>query len=170
MKTITIREIQKQDIPKVLEIFRSVWEEAYPDAERGITLEDVREKTSRFTSLQISSGMFVAIMEDQIVGIAVGKKGTPNYIRSMYVTERSQGVGSAMMDTLKRFFHQGTIVLTVAAYNKQAIEFYEKHGFRKTHGGTQSAMNTLPGGKIIPEIEMSYELFKEKTGMTPLSI
>ena len=155
MNIMVIRKIQQEDIPQVLEVFRRVWEDTYPDLEQGISLEDVREKTSHFTSMSIAPGMFVAVIEDQIVGIAVGKKGTPNHIKSMYVTRRSIGVGSALMNALKEYFKEGAVVLTVASYNKSAIEFYRSHGFMETNNGTQSAMNSLPNGKIIPEIEMS---------------
>ena len=83
----------------------------------------------------------------------------PGHVRlkMLYVLPKYQniGVGSALMrELLQRNRHRSEIVLNVAQYNRQAILFYRKFGFRNSKRKVQTSLERLPNGVIIPEIMM----------------
>ena len=162
-----------QDAEAVSELLRRTWMATYPNAEAGITEEDIRLRTEGENGERISQNIedwrkrietsdgsvavFVAKKDGRVVGMtAPGIIDGKRRIGAMYVLPENQreGVGRALMQ--KALEWHGTeedIYLLVASYNQKAIKFYKDNGFEQTDRVVEDKGNVY-GNTRIPEIEM----------------
>ena len=92
--------------------------------------------------------IWVAELEGKLVGtVAAVPRGTELYIRSMAVlpTARRRGVGTLLLNATETFAaaHQHRrLVLDTTPFLLEAVQLYERHGFR--HTGEQSDLFGTP--------------------------
>lgn len=165
-----VRETTMGDIPAFRRVQGEAWLVTYPSPENGVFTEWVKEQvSSRFTNegLERSKEFIanvladplqmhnVAIVGDEVVGfvhVSTREDGTKE-LEAIYVSPKvfGRGVGANLMAAADRWIDGVKTWVTVATYNKRAIRFYEKHGFR-----------LLPGSEgfyrdIIPTIKMGRD-------------
>jgi ribosomal protein S18 acetylase RimI-like enzyme len=181
---IQIHDATPNDADGVRQVQQRTWLATYPNAELGITEEDIEarfharseEAIKRRQAQQqgINSDplvhLWVAKEAERIVGFCLAKKeGMQNKIQAIYVLPEYQGtgIGKRLLQTaLDWLGSQREIVLNVAAYNHQAINFYRRFGFIPSGRPAHSGVTKLPSGVVIPEIE----LIKRDTGGLDTSV
>jgi len=172
MMTAQIHDATPSDADGVRYVQQCTWLATYPNAELGITKEDIEARfhasseeaiKQRQTQQQrINSDplvhLWVAKEAKRIVGFCLAKKeGPQNRIQAIYVMPEYQGtgIGKRLLQTaLDWLGSQQEIVLNVASYNHQAINFYRRFGFVPSGRPAHSGVTKLPSGVVIPEIEM----------------
>jgi ribosomal protein S18 acetylase RimI-like enzyme len=172
MMTVQIHDATPNDADGVRHVQQSTWLATYPNAELGITKEDIEArfhasseeaiKRRQTQHQRINSDplvhLWVAKEAERIVGFCLAKKeGPQNRIQAIYVLPEYQGtgIGKRLLQTASDWLgSQQEIVLNVASYNHQAITFYKKFGFVPSGRLAHSGITKLPSGVVIPEIEM----------------
>ena len=166
----TIDIAKPRDAEGINEVRRQAWLKAYPNPEKGITVEDIEARFSDVSGERIArnrkfleypeAGMttLVARKNSMIVGVCrVIKKLDRNQLQMIYVHPdfQGQGIGVALWDEGKKYIDttKDTYV-EVADYNTQAIKFYSKRGFVTTGRTHQDEHFRLKSGAIFTEMEM----------------
>src|SRR5260221_5179041 len=172
MNSVSIILCQVQDVESLREIQKEVWLATYPNEENGITTEAIqtlfadKDKSSQWINQvkqAITTGEsvgWIATVQGIIVGYCFIKKmENKNRILSLYVLPQyqKQGIGKALMEKMLEWIENTKpIVLEVAAYNTNAINFYKSFGF-KENVPIKNEEAALQTGIVIPEIEMIKE-------------
>ena len=170
---IKIRKSVPDDIYGIREVTKVTWLKTYPSNEEGITIGDIEEKFENDETPEGkkkieerkkkykdgNSGIWVAEDEGKIIGFCMAlREGKHNRVGAIYVLPIYQGRGLGKQLIENAFGWLGDkkdILINVARYNKQAIDFYKKFGFMETgKGGTLDSAAMLPSGIFIPEIEL----------------
>jgi len=170
---IKIRKFIPNDVYGIREVQKVTWLKTYPSRKEGITIEDIKkkfeidktsegkkkieERKKKYNDRNI--GIWVAETENKIIGFCMAiKEEECNRVGAIYVLPIYQGKGLGQQLIEKAFGWLGNkkdILINVARYNKQAINFYKKFGFIETgKGGSLDSAAKLPSGKSIPEIEL----------------
>lgn len=170
---ITIRRSVSNDIYGIREVEKITWLRTYPNGKEKITKEDIlkkfemdktpagkkkiEERKKYYKNRNIS--ICVAQTKDKIIGFCMAiKEERFNRVGAVYVLPSFQRRGLGKLLIEKAFSWLGDkkdILINVARYNKQAIDFYKKFGF--VESGKEGALDSaakLPSGKFIPEIEL----------------
>lgn len=100
--------------------------------------------TDYFTDMLTNEIVYIALDGDKIVGYLAGRINIRNSCRikslaevdNMFILEnyRRYGTGSKLMDKFKQYCIQNDIeelIVTAAAKNYNAIDFYKKNGFEE---------------------------------------
>lgn len=169
---INIQKTTKDDIYSIQQVFYKTWLSTYPNKEAGITKEDVEERfRDRFSENALSkrkkqvlsqSPDYISIVAkngDDIIGFCEAKKGELyNELKSIYVLPNYQGKGIGMMlwnEIVNFLGNEKKIIVCVATYNQQAIDFYKKIGFTDTNKRFTKEQYRMPISKaLVPEMEM----------------
>jgi len=159
---IKIRKATQKDAYAIRRIQHDTWLSAYVNDEYDITSEDIEaknflskesiEKTYKF--LKENPNCWVAEVEGKVVGFVWPQiKDRKHRVGSIYILPDYQrmGIGSRFMNKVFKVHKGYDIYLNVVAYNKSAIKFYEKFGFKKTG---EKKDHPMPNGKVIPTVEM----------------
>lgn len=170
---IVIERAKPEDAEAVAEVQRITWQATYPNAEAGITEEDIRLRTEGEHGERIpknienwrrhieasdgSIAVFVARYCGKVVGMtAPGFIEGRRRIGALYVLPDMQGkgIGSGLLKKALEW-HGGEedVWLNAASYNTKAINFYKRFGFEQTDAVVIDNGNVY-GDKRIPEIEM----------------
>lgn len=91
--------------------------------------------------------------------IRIDKSDEKNSLRALYVLPgyQGRGIGKKLMELgLDWVDSDKQVVLEVAEYNNNAINFYKSFGFME-NGCILNEAGKLPSGNVIPEIEMVKE-------------
>lgn len=117
-----IRKATKND----LNIIMDIWLSANVSAHNFISEEYWNNHFEEVRTAISSSEIYV--FEDSVIKGFVGLKG--NYIAGIFIKEefQSKGIGGKLISFLKTF--KPELILNVYEQNKNAVEFYEKHGFQ----------------------------------------
>lgn len=161
---IEILEATLKDAEEIIKVQQVVWLDTYPNKEIGITYKDVEEQTKQFNTERLIKKLsdpgrhyWIAKTEGNIIGILTVSKGEEiNTLQALYILPEFQGkgVGSKLIKNgLEWLGTKKNVVLGVASYNKNAIEFYKKFGFVE-NGERHDEIAILSSGKVIPEVEM----------------
>jgi diamine N-acetyltransferase len=174
MMTVQVHDATPNDADGIRQVQQYTWLATYPNAELGITKEDIEAffhassseeavKRGQVWQQRINSDplvhLWVAKHAKRIAGFCLAKKeGTQNRIQAIYVLPEYQGtgIGKRLLQTaLDWLGSQQEVVLTVASYNQQAINFYSRFGFVPSGRPAHSRVAKLPSGAVIPEIELT---------------
>jgi ribosomal protein S18 acetylase RimI-like enzyme len=171
--SIAIERAEPEDAEAISELLRITWMATYPNAEAGITKEDIRLRTEgkhgeripqniknwrkRIETNDGSVAVFVARRHGKIVGmVAPGFIDSRRRIGALYVLPDMQGKGvggKLMKKALEWHGDKEDIWLNVASYNQNAINFYKRFGFKQTNTSIMDQGNVY-GNTHIPEIEL----------------
>ncbi len=170
MSSHTIATATVADAADINRIQAETWLATYPNAELGITLEDITSlglgSAERQQKWEKNLSNFDELSKGWVArderGVSVGfctvtKKDGRHLVRAMYVLPQAQhqGVGQQLLSVALEWLGiDKEIQLDVAAYNQPAIAFYEKNGFKKVEGVEPSIQVVFPSGRKLPEIVM----------------
>ncbi len=170
-----IRLALPDDAKNIQKVFYKTWLETYPNKDLGITREDVEEiykdrhdenkiKTfkDKILNMPNNSKLLVAEHEDNLIGVCrIFLRDDFNQLQSIYILPEYQGKGVGRMfwsECLKYFDKNKKIIVHVATYNTQAINFYKKLGFTDTGKRFEEERHRMPISKVlIPEMEMELK-------------
>jgi ribosomal protein S18 acetylase RimI-like enzyme len=170
---LLIERAKPEDAEAVVEVLRLTWMDTYPNAEVGITDEDIRLRTEgehgerigqninkwrkNIENIDGSRLVIVARINGKVVGVTAPR--VTDGIRrlgALYVLPEAQGKGVGGLLIRKALEWHGNkddIYLNVATYNLHAIDFYRNYGFEQTDNPVVDEGNVY-GKTQIPEIEM----------------
>lgn len=135
MTAVTIRDVRREDCPRLLELIRELAEYEKAPHEVTVTLE-------HFTAAGFGERpvwkAFAAVHEDTIIGFALYYirystwKGCRMYLEDLLVSEnwRGKGIGKLLFDKLiaeAREKEFNGIAWQVLEWNEPAINFYKKY-------------------------------------------
>lgn len=173
---VEIERARPEDAEIICDIRDRAWIQAYPNAELGITPEDIQLNAQgrdgvfvpkRIAYLQQEltkddgTGLttFVAKVDGKVVGYVdpyTDEQGK-RFISAIYVAPEAQGnsIGSRLLQkVLDMYGRDQDIFLEVVSYNQNAIDFYERFGFEKTDAVVPEEEGRPDYMKSLPEIEM----------------
>lgn len=164
---IEILEAEEADAQAVADIQSQTWLCAYPRPQLGIFKEDIKAKVDEFNRQGVGriikemqkegAKTWVAKQKDKIVGfVGVLKGENENIITALHILPEFQGkgIGTKLLQTaLDWLGNLKKITIEVVNYNEQAIEFYEKFGFKNTEEIVEDEIQ-LPNGKSIQKVLM----------------
>jgi ribosomal protein S18 acetylase RimI-like enzyme len=166
---IEIKEAVADDVFGISDVQKESWLATYPNEEFGITREDIlsedfRSKGRIEKRIEIikdpnsNTKFFVAKNGEQVVGYCCAQKFEDfNKIKSIYILPDFQkmGIGKRLLNKSFEFFgNNKPVKLSVAIYNQNAINFYEKLGFVKGERFEHNPEGHFVSGREIPEMEM----------------
>jgi ribosomal protein S18 acetylase RimI-like enzyme len=169
---ITIQRPVKEDAKDIQQVLYKTWLVTYPNAEAGITVEDIEERfKDRFSPAAIQkriaeildiseSNLFLVAKEkEKVIGVCrATKKETYNQLMAIYILQDYQrkGIGKMFWKEVLEFFgNEKDAIVRVATYNTQAITFYKKLGFTDTGKRFTEEHFRMPiSGSHIPEMEL----------------
>ena len=173
MQEFKITVAERQDLPRLREIEKAGWLDAYVNESLKITsallLEQLQGTGHRnFMAIAMAwtrptHRFLVARIGNHIAGYGIFRKlknisgGLRAEIMHLYVDtpNRGQGIGKAFLDSCLAWTgSMAEIVVNVVSYNQAAIRFYELHGFKPSGNSPVSRLAILSSGVVIPEIEM----------------
>jgi ribosomal protein S18 acetylase RimI-like enzyme len=164
------------DAELICDIRDRAWLEAYPNAELGITPDDIRVnakgRNGEFVPRRIAylkeqfakddgTGLttFVAKVDNKVVGYVDPRVDEQNRRRigAIYVAPEAQGMGiggKLMRQVLDLYGRDQDIFLEVVSYNQNAIDFYKRFGFEPTDAIVPEEEGRPDYLKSLPQIEM----------------
>ena len=169
---ISIQKPTKEDVENIQQVFYETWLSTYPNKEAGITVDDIEEfYKNRFSEKAIQKRLrgisnlskdklfLVAKDGEMVVGVCMlVKKESFNQLEAIYVLPSHQRMGVGVMfwaKAMKFFEKDKNIIVQVATYNKQAINFYKKLGFIDTGERFTEKHFKMPiSGSLIPEMRL----------------
>lgn len=176
---ITITPAAPEDVRGATEVYYKTWLSTYPNEDAGVTTEDVEtqfkdaftpnglaERTERMVRPPENRSFFLAKDGDKVVGVcSVTRHPDKNQPQSIYVLPEYQrkGVGALLWQEAQTHFDADKdIMVSVVAYNDNAIKFYQKLGFENIEKQESNKTIQLKSGTILPETEMIIKVKKEQ--------
>jgi GNAT superfamily N-acetyltransferase len=165
---IVITQGFPEDAETLSKIKQIIWLDTYLNKDLGITPDDIYAKdflckeriAKRAEHMRLDDGVnntLVACVDRQIVGYGRATRGVKfDEIVTLYVLPEWQGqkIGTELLKQLLAWVGNNRVVkLGVVPYNKKAISFYEKFGF-KLGDLVYHNKPVFPSGKDLPEVEM----------------
>jgi ribosomal protein S18 acetylase RimI-like enzyme len=171
---ITIAPAVPDDVVGMQEVFYQGWLATYPNAEHGITVDDIEDRyRGRHAEERLAKRRegiinppagettLIAKRDEKVVGVCrVFKHPDRNQLYAIYVLPEyhGQGIGTAMWNAAQQYLDLAKpTIVEVATYNANAITFYEGLGFVDTGKRMSDPKFTMKSGSIIPEMEMRRE-------------
>jgi len=174
--SVMVERATPEDAEAICDIRDKAWLETYPNAELGITEDDIRLNAQgpngEFVPRRIAYlkeqfakddgsgiGTFVAKVEGKVVGYSdphIDERGRRR-IGAMYVAPEAQGMGvggKLMHQALDVLGRDEDIYLEVISYNHKAIGYYEHYGFEKTDAVIPEEEGRPSYMRSLPQIEM----------------
>jgi ribosomal protein S18 acetylase RimI-like enzyme len=167
--TFEISRATLEDVTSIQDVLYRVWLATYPNESFGIAVADIEEMykdrnsdeaLARMRELISSSRetTLVAREKGKVVGVCrVIRREDKEVMEAIYVLPEYQrhGIGSAIWrETQKLLDPNREIIVQVATYNTEAIEFYKRCGFRDTGKRWEEKKFKLRSGAAIPAMEM----------------
>ncbi len=139
MPDYTIRDANADDLPAIQDLLVTTWHHTYDDIYGEDRVNDI---TARWHSVQaLANGLYasdrrflIAEIEDRIVATAYAGNGDGSEVKlfRLYVHPDCQGTGlgrELLARITAAFPAAEKMTLEVEPQNRNAILFYEKHGF-----------------------------------------
>lgn len=167
LKILDARQEDSLDIEKIK---KTVWFSTYLNKEFDILEGDLNEQFGDENELKIKASKreinvdelthyYIAKVDNKNIGVLTSKR-RDNILEltSLYILAEYQhcGIGKKFVEKLIQDNPNKNIVLEVAIYNENAINFYKKLGFIET--GKKEDFK-LKSGKCIPVLEMLLKKF-----------
>lgn len=171
MNAVNVLDAIPEDAKAITNVYYKTWLETYPNNQLGITRDDIEESykdsfseeniikaEKRIQELPSNVKSLVAKVNGLIVGVAtmvINKSN--NQLKTIYVLPEYQGhgIGKKLWEEARRFCDPTKdIIVQVATYNKNTIEFYKKLGFVDTGKRFTDDKFTFKSGTKLPEMEM----------------
>lgn len=174
-QTISIKIATPDDAEIICDIRDRAWINAYPNPQLGITARDIGinakglhgefvPKRIAYLKNKLSSpdrpdgATFVAKIDGKVVGFADPSiEDGKRRVGALFVAPEAQGkgVGSKLIQRdLDWHGRENDIYLEVLSYNQNAIDFYERFGFKKTDTVVPQEEGVPGYIKPLPQIEM----------------
>ena len=172
-KIIKITSPEEKDMVGVQKVLYKTWLATYPNEEYGITKDDIEDRfKGRFTYESLAKRWediekatnretLLAKEGNNVVGIiVVTLHPDKNQLQAIYILPEYQGkgIGKKLWDEAQKYLdHTKNSIVHVATYNKNAIGFYERLGFKDTGKRWKDNEFKLKSGSIIPQMELELE-------------
>jgi ribosomal protein S18 acetylase RimI-like enzyme len=170
-KEVTIEPATPKDVKGMQEVFYKTWLATYPNEEVGVTIDDIEDRykdafteevlskrAEQIAHLRPGHALFFAKDGDTVVGLCrVVRSETENRLQAIYVLPEYQGrgIGTLLWNEAQKYLDKDKdIVVAVAEYNQNAIDFYTRLGFEDTGKRWKDEKFTMKSGVQIPEMEM----------------
>jgi ribosomal protein S18 acetylase RimI-like enzyme len=172
---IKITNARPSDARQIQSVLNKTWLATYPNKKIGVTVADIRYRqkgslgSARLqkrredirNSAHSKKYWLVAKMGKKVVGVCgVAKEKDKNKLGTIYVLPKYQGtkIGYRLWIESRKLLNprKRTIVHT-ATYNKKAVAFYRKLGFKNIGKRFMEERLRMKSGVIIPQIEMVLE-------------
>jgi GNAT superfamily N-acetyltransferase len=124
---ITIRRAADAELAECAELYVKVLRDTFT------WLPKDRHKKADFLRAAREEEVWLARLDGRLVGVA-GFYRPQNFLHSLYVDERGQGVGKALIDAIAATL-DGPMSLKVQAPNTRAQDFYAREGFHCVERG-----------------------------------
>jgi ribosomal protein S18 acetylase RimI-like enzyme len=175
---IKITAAKPEDALGIVNVLHKTWHATYPNEELGIAAQDIEESfKDSFTEENIgrladkiaqtpkNEKRLIAGMGDTVVGVAtVVRNEHNNQLRTIYVLPEFQGkgIGKMLWDEAILFCDPAKdIIVHVAVYSQNTIEFYKRLGFVDTGKRfSDTGWRAKKMALIIPEMEMVIKAAK----------
>jgi ribosomal protein S18 acetylase RimI-like enzyme len=163
---ISIQKAIPEDAQEIGEVYYKTWLATYINTEFGVTKEDIdfifkdigKSDGSKYLNLPADTVYFTAKENDHVVGVCkLIKHNDKNELKSIYILPKYQGmgVGKKFWEEALHFFDSTKDTLVkVVTYNRNAIEFYKRLGFKETGKIFYDETFRMQSGAIPPETEM----------------
>lgn len=174
METISdykIREITSDDYMGLQAVYHAAWLDTYPNSEFGITAEDIEyrhaqrllpekieEQKLRIAAKEENEIRLLAEKQGEIIALCnAAVEADCNRLQAIYVLPKYQGLGLGKVlwsEASKIFDRHKETRVNVASYNKKAIGFYEKLGFKMRGEIFFDEKFRMRNGVMMPEVTM----------------
>lgn len=161
-----------KDVRGMQEVLYRTWLATFPDEKTGITVDDIDDRyKNAFTEESLKRGAdimanpregethLVAKEGDRVVGVCrVIEREDANQLQAIYVLPEYQrrGVGRLLYEEAQKVFDpKKDIIVQVATYNTNAIEFYKRLGFQDTGKRWEDEKFKMKSGAVLPQLEMA---------------
>ena len=168
---ITIRKAEPTDVMALLDIFYKTWLATYPNAEFGITEDDIHhnfkdsfipehieKRAKRIAEMPHNERYYVAVTDNKVIGQCRAiLHDDKNQHQSCYVLPEFQGkgIGTMLWNEVKKSFNvKNPTIVHIATYNTNALGFYKKLGFVETGKVFTEERFRMKSGNLIPETEL----------------
>lgn len=118
---LRIRRARADELEACADLYLRVLRETF------IWVPPDRHKREEFLRSTRDEEIYVAVENGRILGLA-GFYRPMNFLHSLYVEDRGQGVGKALLDHVTAVA-DGPVALKVQAPNRRAQAFYAREGF-----------------------------------------
>lgn len=166
-----IRKAKVEDYLSLHRVYFETWLDTYPNEEFNITVEDIEYKfkeklnpekilegQERIATAGDKRRMLLIESFGEVIGLCnCSEENDHNKLQAIYVLPKyhGMGLGYALWREAKKVFNlQKDIIVYVASYNKKAINFYEKLGFKSTGKIFFNENHKMRNGAMIPELKM----------------
>ncbi len=147
MEKIIIEKAFPKDAKSIKKLLHKTWIESYSDVlskEKLIKVNDHYFSEEVITDYCNDRDVFVKVARnshEQVIGVIIAKRKKGILLISQIYIEKKyqgQGIGRSMFDDLLTYCGEiKKIWLEVGAFNKKAIAFYEKSGFKNVKTETK---------------------------------
>lgn len=171
---ITLEPATPKDARGIAEVFYRTWLATYPNEEAGITVDDVEgrfkdtfteeglaRRAATIAQADTDRSCILAKDGDRVIGVCnVARYPDKNQLQAIYVVPEYQrkGVGALLWQEAQKHFDEGKdTIVQVVVYNKNAIEFYRKLGFKDTGKQWRDDRFVMKSGAAFIETELVIE-------------
>jgi ribosomal protein S18 acetylase RimI-like enzyme len=163
----------KEDIREIEQVLYKAWLNTYPNEELNITVDDIKYRFKDNFTEEALTKRWKKMVSDQTTRVLVAKDNgrvigfiktvvnpEKNQLQAIYLLSEYQGkgIGNLLWEEGKKILDpKKNTIVHVVTYNKAAIRFYEKLGFKDTGKRWTDERFTMRNGAVMPEMEMEIK-------------
>lgn len=166
-----IRKITQDDYLGLHNVYFLTWLDTYPNKEFNITVDDIKykyeqrllpDKIAEYKKKILEKGEnetnLLAEYQKTIIALCnVSNNVDFNELKSIYVLPKYQGIGVGSLlwrEINKTIDSNKDTFVNVVSYNKKAISFYKKLGFKVVGDIFFDERFKMKNGAVFPELRM----------------